>query len=539
MINCPACGSTCALTARHCPTCGLRLASTPAVSPYVATGATVATRAGPLPQGSLLNGRYHLVRVLGTGAFGRVYLAEDTHDPTSPPLAIKELLDAQFSSLQDKQEAISWFKREVSTLLTLDHSGIPAIHGYWTAHRTSGPFYLAMDYIPGKTLEDLLQVAGGRIHWRTVTHWGIALCEVLGYLHGRMPSFIFRDMKLPNVMIDERTGLPALIDFGITRQLASAGGTAIGTWGYVPYEQILGKAEPRSDLYALGATLHALLTGRHPDEEYTRLQRSGLDVESAIRALFPPVDTIVPGVPAELVRVLSQATAFASADRFPNADAMAAPLRQILGYAPKTIATGSATPPSVPAPTIRAAPPQVATPSITSYAPALGIGTWQMTTTLTLPITVDIHRIVAAWLQQRNAVLVGRTISPSLRMWMQKKYRSPRRPTAGRIVLWLIVGFAVAVVGMAIVASILDAIGGRLLSASGGAGLLYLSMLVVTPILYVLWRKRKGQSRIVRFDIATAPLATQNGVCQVYVSASEDSPDTRADLDVLLAMLGA
>ena len=71
--------------------------------------------------------------------------------------------------------------------------------------------------------------------WRQVVTWGIALCDVLGYLHSQIPPFVFRDMKLENVLLDSRTQLPVLIDFGITRQLVATTGTAIGTWGYGPY----------------------------------------------------------------------------------------------------------------------------------------------------------------------------------------------------------------------------------------------------------------------------------------------------------------
>lgn len=284
----------------------------------------------PMPNGSILNGRYQIQRVIGSGSFGRVYLASDIQDTKSPPVAIKELLDGQFKTPQDRQEAVTWFKREVSTLLALEHPAIPAIHGYWTAHHTAGPLYLAMDYIPGKTLEAVLQEVGGRVNWRVAVVWGIALCDVLAYLHARTPPFVFRDMKLQNVMVDSRTSHPVLIDFGITRQLGPNGGTAIGTWGYVPYEQILGRAEPRSDVYALGATLHAMLTGIHPDMEYARLLRSRLSIEDAMRLLFPPVDTIVPDIPLAVAQVVSCATSFDTAKRYTDAVSLADALKQAL-----------------------------------------------------------------------------------------------------------------------------------------------------------------------------------------------------------------
>jgi F-box protein 11 len=334
---CPSCHKPCSPVAQFCPHCGARLGNTPneshdraaEVSSYMPSGVTPsAAVVRPLPPGTLLQGRYRIGRVLGTGAFGRVYLAEDAQHGGGSLVAIKELLDAQFASPQAKRDAIAWFKREVGTLLTLDQRGIPAIHGYWTAEPAAGPFYLAMDYIPGMTLQEALHHAGGPLPWPQVVAWGIALCEMLAYLHGQTPPFIFRDLKPSNIMLDSGTNLPVLIDFGIARRLAASSGTAIGTWGYMPYEQMLGKAEPRSDLYALGATLHALLTGQSPDEEYQRLQRDGRDVEGTMRALFPSADTLASAVPAPLARVVERVTAFVATDRFDSAMALADALRQ-------------------------------------------------------------------------------------------------------------------------------------------------------------------------------------------------------------------
>ncbi len=350
-MTCLACRTVCPTTARYCPTCGLRLTDAPVPLPgapttdlegYPSPPAYASqqsqhvspTSANTLSPGALLQGRYRIVSVLGSGAFGRVYLADDTQDPATGQVAIKELLDLPFGSPDEKREAVGWFKREVGTLLSLEHPAIPAIHAYWTARAAAGPFYLAMDYVPGKTLEETLADAGGRVHWRTAADWDLALCDVLAYLHTQTPPFVFRDLKLPNVLVDVRAGapgVPVLIDFGIARRLAGPGGTAIGTWGYVPMEQVLGHAEPRSDLYALGATLHALLTGRRPDATYARLQRDGLDVEGSMRALFPPADTLAPDVPAALSAVVARATAFAVEDRFPDAAAMKNALRAAIG----------------------------------------------------------------------------------------------------------------------------------------------------------------------------------------------------------------
>lgn len=166
---CPACGAAYAPGTRYCGGCGLDLrtapqragmgaagtpGSSPATSPAAGTGQTT---------GTLRNGRYQITAILSSGSFGRVYRAENTLDPDSPPLAIKEILTANLATPDEQREAVIWFKREVSTLLSLDHPAIPAIHSHWTASHSAGPLYLAMDYIPGKPLAAVQQQTAGRL----------------------------------------------------------------------------------------------------------------------------------------------------------------------------------------------------------------------------------------------------------------------------------------------------------------------------------------------------------------------------------------
>lgn len=343
-MNCPACGTAHAPTAAYCSACGARLGGTPLVPVHQpATAAIVqattmpATSAAiqaPAALGTMLNDRYRVVRVLDEGAFGRVYLAKDMQDFGSALLVVKELLATAFVTPEQQRQAVAWFKQEANALLALEHAGIPRIYSYWTAQPASGPFYLAMEYIPGPTLEQLLQSAGGRLPWPRTVEWGIALCETLTYLHGHLPPFIFRDLKPTNIILDERTNRPTLIDFGLSRRLTATTGTAAGVDGYMPYEQAAGHAEPRSDLYALGATLHTLVTGQHPDAEYTRLTRGGLGMQDAMRALFPSAQRLVPDLPVVLAQVIARATAFSPAERYPTATAMATALRHVVATIP-------------------------------------------------------------------------------------------------------------------------------------------------------------------------------------------------------------
>jgi hypothetical protein len=285
---------------------------------------------GPLAVGTVLNGRYRIAQHLGAGAFGRVYRAEDMLDATSPPLAIKELLDDQFTTFADKREAVRWFRREVSTLLSLEHPSILKVHAHWTATVVSGPFYLAMDFIPGKTLEETLDEKG-QIDWRQAAEWGMSICKALAYLHAQTPPFLFRDLKPANIMIEATTNAPKLIDFGIARGFTTrAGQTATGTPGYAPIEQWLGRTEPRSDLYALGAVLHALVSGKKPNAELARLQASGLDMPEAMKQLFPSLDTLVAGLPPAFVHAVARAVAYDVVDRHPDVMALGCALGEAL-----------------------------------------------------------------------------------------------------------------------------------------------------------------------------------------------------------------
>ena len=216
-----------------------------------------------LTPGTVLQSRYHIIRTLGSGGMGAVYLAQDMR-LANRLVAVKEMIPDPTASPAEQAQAQQRFQQEASMLASLDHPNLPRVSDYFTQ---GGKHYLVMDYVDGQTLEDITNRTPGFFLESQVLHWATQLCDVLTYLHSRQPPVIFRDLKPGNIMVD-RSGTVKLIDFGIAR-LFKPGKTTdtvvFGTAGYAPPEQY-GKeqTDARSDIYALGATLHHLFTKRDP-----------------------------------------------------------------------------------------------------------------------------------------------------------------------------------------------------------------------------------------------------------------------------------
>jgi serine/threonine protein kinase/Tol biopolymer transport system component len=265
-------------------------------------------------QGEIIQERYRIIRLLGSGGFGAVYLARD--ERLGRAVAIKEIDVARLGP-DERATAETMFEREAQMLASLDHVGLTRVWDYFQHGRRA---FLVMEYVPGETLRDLLVKRGGALPEDFVLACALQLCSVLAYLHSRRPQVIFRDLKPGNVMVveppaDSLAGaapeepVVKLIDFGIARVFKpeQSGDTLIiGTPGYAPPEQYgQGQTDERSDIYSLGATLHHLLSGRAP---------SGVPL--------PPLSSVAPTVSLELARVVARATELDPADRYPNVDAM-------------------------------------------------------------------------------------------------------------------------------------------------------------------------------------------------------------------------
>jgi serine/threonine-protein kinase len=266
-----------------------------------------------LDPGSVLNSRYELVRRIGGGGMGAVYLAKD-RNLGDAPRAVKEMVESHLDPAQH-EKAIGDFKRESLLLTSLEHPSIPTIYDYFYDEQL-GRFYLVMKFISGGDLASRLRAApGGKVDERTVADWGMQAADVLEYLHSRPKPIIYRDLKPANLMIDGNSGRVMLIDFGIARWVKQEekGVTAVGTMGYAPPELFGGRVEPRSDVYSLGATLFHLLTGSDPQDNPLLI----FDFQKN-----PRPRQIAPSISTEMEQILMRSVEYKPEDRFPSAGAM-------------------------------------------------------------------------------------------------------------------------------------------------------------------------------------------------------------------------
>ncbi len=212
--------------------------------------------------GSLVDNKYKILSEVGRGGMSVVYLA--INERANKTWAVKEV---RKDGVCDFEAVKQGLVVETDMLKKLNHPFLPSIIDVID---TEDSFLIVMDYIEGKSLNSVLK-KGGAQPQDLVIKWGIQLCDVLGYLHSREPSIIYRDMKPANVML-KPSGDITLIDFGTAREFKNRSmvedTTCLGTRGYAAPEQFggRGQTDPRTDVYCLGATLYHLVTGHSPAE---------------------------------------------------------------------------------------------------------------------------------------------------------------------------------------------------------------------------------------------------------------------------------
>src|ERR1700689_4011128 len=249
---------------------------------------------------TIVGGRYRVIKPLGGGGMKLVYLAEDLR-LASRECALAEMVDT-FTSPETQKQAVAAFQREADMLAQLSNEHIPRVFDRFS---DQNHHYLVMEFIDGITLEQKLKDAGGKLPEGEVIDVALQVLDTLEYLHNLEPPVIYRDLKPSNVMLTP-SGQAKLIDFGIARHFQPLqNATMIGTQGYAPPEQYRGKVEQRSDLYALGATMHHALSGRDPANEAP--------------FSFPPLATLCPEVKYALATLVDDALAYDVERRVPSA----------------------------------------------------------------------------------------------------------------------------------------------------------------------------------------------------------------------------
>jgi serine/threonine protein kinase len=286
-----------------CSKCGKENRNTSKFCSICATPLPINIPIGLLQTGTMLENRYKIITLIKTGGMGAVYKAVD--EKLENICAIKELLPPVYGKQEEYKQITEWFKREAKILAKLDHPNLPKVSDYFAY---KGRYYLIMNFIDGENLETILHKEGKPgLQEEKVIEWAKQVLNILKYLHNLQPPVIYRDIKPSNIML-HRDGRAMLIDFGIARIInhdSQIKKTAIGTSGYAPVEQCRGNAEPRSDLYALGATIHYLLTGIEP-----------------LPFKFDPLRKMVPSISVEVEDIVMKSLKDRIDERFIDAEEM-------------------------------------------------------------------------------------------------------------------------------------------------------------------------------------------------------------------------
>jgi serine/threonine-protein kinase len=263
----------------------------------------------------LLNNRYQVIQVLGAGGFGETFLAEDTYMPSRRRCVIKQLKPIS-NDPKTYQVIQQRFEREAATLEYLGEANdqIPQLYAYFSEN---GLFYLVQEWVHGHTLTNVIK-SQGQLQENTVREILLSLLSVLDYVHSK--GIIHRDIKPDNIILREIDNKPVLIDFGAVKEtirttINAAGhptqSLVIGTPGFMPSEQAIGRPVYATDIYSLGLTAIYLLTGKYPQELETHPHTGQVIWQQFAGGISP-----------QLAMLLTQAIEPRMSDRFTTANKM-------------------------------------------------------------------------------------------------------------------------------------------------------------------------------------------------------------------------
>ena len=214
--------------------------------------------------GTVLDGKYEILKQVGKGGMSIVYLAMDNR--LNKQWAVKEIKN---DGSKSTETLLKGLEREANILKNVDHPVLPRIVDIINEN---GTIYVIMDFVEGKPLSDVLKTEGAQSQ-RDVIEWGRALASAL---HSMNPPIIYRDMKPSNVML-KPDGSVKLIDFGTAKEYIienNADTTALGTRGYAAPEQFgFTQSDARTDIYALGVLINQMTTGKMPKEALPKDRR--------------------------------------------------------------------------------------------------------------------------------------------------------------------------------------------------------------------------------------------------------------------------
>ncbi len=262
-----------------------------------------------LETGSLLRDRYRIIEPLAQSGMGTVYKAHD--EVLNVDVALKE---NQYTTEGHSRQ----FRQEATILAKLRHPNLPRVIDHFVIEGQGE--YLVMDFVAGQDLDQRLADLDGPLPPAEAAQIGAVVCDALDYLHSRTPPVIHRDIKPGNLKVTPE-GQVMLVDFGLAKFFEQGEMTAVGakgiTAGFSPVEQYGQGTDARSDIYALGATLYALLTGQTPPESLDR---------ALGRDELKPITAVNPAVSPALADAVEKAMAVRAEDRYPTAGAFKAAL---------------------------------------------------------------------------------------------------------------------------------------------------------------------------------------------------------------------